>query len=216
MDRRTFLATTAALTVSSSGAAPPERIIDTHTHFYDTTRPQGVPWPPKTEKILYRPVLPAGLEDDRLQLPVVGRERVPLAHHLRRAAGPLRQPQGKPPELALEPRPCVVVGPVRFAPLERTARPSTRAATPPTSSRPLPSTASPPHRSIARQTSSCSAGSRRRQTARKATTRVCDNASKARPRGVEDPKHAGKLYAREPGDPAAARASSERAGRRRR
>jgi L-fucono-1,5-lactonase len=57
MDRRTFLAT-AALTASSSEAAPPERIIDTHTHFYDTTRPQGVPWPPKIEKILYRPVLP--------------------------------------------------------------------------------------------------------------------------------------------------------------
>ena len=58
MTRRRFLATTAALVASSSGAAPPERIIDTHTHFYDPTRRQGVPWPPKTEKVLYRPVLP--------------------------------------------------------------------------------------------------------------------------------------------------------------
>ncbi len=33
-------------------------IIDTHTHFYDPTRPQGVPWPPKDNKLLYRTVLP--------------------------------------------------------------------------------------------------------------------------------------------------------------
>ncbi len=33
-------------------------IIDTHTHFYDPTRPQGVPWPSPKEKALYRPVLP--------------------------------------------------------------------------------------------------------------------------------------------------------------
>lgn len=32
--------------------------IDTHTHFYDPTRPQGVPWPPADNKLLYRPVLP--------------------------------------------------------------------------------------------------------------------------------------------------------------
>ncbi|MEZ4621050.1 MAG: amidohydrolase family protein [Caldilineaceae bacterium] len=33
-------------------------IIDTHTHFYDPTRPQGVPWPPSENKLLYRTVLP--------------------------------------------------------------------------------------------------------------------------------------------------------------
>ena len=33
-------------------------ILDTHTHFYDPTRPQGVPWPGKNDKRLYRPVLP--------------------------------------------------------------------------------------------------------------------------------------------------------------
>ncbi len=32
--------------------------IDTHVHFYDPTRPQGVPWPPKNLEILYRPHLP--------------------------------------------------------------------------------------------------------------------------------------------------------------
>ncbi len=33
-------------------------IIDTHTHFYDPTRPQGIPWPPKDNALLYRQVLP--------------------------------------------------------------------------------------------------------------------------------------------------------------
>jgi L-fuconolactonase len=33
-------------------------IIDTHTHFYDPTRPQGVPWPPANNALLYRTVLP--------------------------------------------------------------------------------------------------------------------------------------------------------------
>lgn len=35
-----------------------EAIIDTHTHFYDPARPQGVPWPSKNDKVLYRTVLP--------------------------------------------------------------------------------------------------------------------------------------------------------------
>jgi len=33
-------------------------VIDTHTHFFDPTRPEGVPWPGKGGD-LYRPVLPA-------------------------------------------------------------------------------------------------------------------------------------------------------------
>lgn len=33
-------------------------IIDTHTHFYDPTRPEGVPWPGPAEDWLYRTVLP--------------------------------------------------------------------------------------------------------------------------------------------------------------
>jgi predicted TIM-barrel fold metal-dependent hydrolase len=37
-------------------AAPP--IVDTHTHFFDPTRPEGVPWPSKQSE-LYRKVLPA-------------------------------------------------------------------------------------------------------------------------------------------------------------
>ncbi len=33
-------------------------IIDTHTHFYDPTRPAGVPWPDPNDDVLYRPVYP--------------------------------------------------------------------------------------------------------------------------------------------------------------
>ncbi|MDZ4287179.1 MAG: amidohydrolase family protein [Prosthecobacter sp.] len=39
-------------------AQPATRVIDTHTHFYDPTRSQGVPWPAKGSK-LYRKVMPA-------------------------------------------------------------------------------------------------------------------------------------------------------------
>ncbi len=58
MNRRAFLATTAALAVPPIEAAVPHPVIDTHAHFYDPSRPQGVPWPPKGDKILYRTVLP--------------------------------------------------------------------------------------------------------------------------------------------------------------
>ena len=34
------------------------RVLDTHTHFYDPARPQGVPWPRADEALLYRTVLP--------------------------------------------------------------------------------------------------------------------------------------------------------------
>ncbi|MDP1797506.1 MAG: amidohydrolase family protein [Planctomycetaceae bacterium] len=41
------------------GQAARPGIVDTHTHFYDPTRPEGVPWPSPDDKFLYRPVLPA-------------------------------------------------------------------------------------------------------------------------------------------------------------
>jgi L-fuconolactonase len=61
MNRRRFLQTAAATATARatvSAAPPASRIIDTHTHFYDPTRPQGVPWPAKGSK-LHRTVLPA-------------------------------------------------------------------------------------------------------------------------------------------------------------
>ncbi|HCN30804.1 MAG TPA: amidohydrolase [Verrucomicrobiales bacterium] len=61
MNRRRLLQATAAaaLLPSTQRAAPAAtRVIDTHTHFYDPARPQGVPWPPKNSP-LHRTVLPA-------------------------------------------------------------------------------------------------------------------------------------------------------------
>ena len=48
----------AALAAPAPSASPALTIIDTHVHFYDPSRPQGVPWPPKDDKVLYRTVLP--------------------------------------------------------------------------------------------------------------------------------------------------------------
>ncbi len=62
MNRRHFLKATAslpaALTLPAPAAPVASRIIDTHTHFYDPTRPQGVPWPNQGTP-LYRKVMPA-------------------------------------------------------------------------------------------------------------------------------------------------------------
>lgn len=49
----------AAMRVESSAAdAKKYPIVDTHTHFYDPTRPEGVPWPGKDDAALYRTILP--------------------------------------------------------------------------------------------------------------------------------------------------------------
>ncbi len=56
MRRREFVALAAGTAKAGLG------IIDTHTHFYDPGRPQGVPWPPKSQAVLYRTVLPAEYE----------------------------------------------------------------------------------------------------------------------------------------------------------
>ena len=38
--------------------ALPAVVIDSHTHFYDPSRPEGVPWPAPDDTILHRTVLP--------------------------------------------------------------------------------------------------------------------------------------------------------------
>ncbi|MDA3924171.1 MAG: amidohydrolase family protein [Kiritimatiellae bacterium] len=64
ISRRTFLHTsaTAAATVvggcMTASPVAPASIIDTHVHFYDPSRPKGVPWPPAKDALLYRTVLP--------------------------------------------------------------------------------------------------------------------------------------------------------------
>jgi predicted TIM-barrel fold metal-dependent hydrolase len=52
------LATGAVLAGCATLPSAPAGIIDTHTHFYDPTRPQGVPWPPKNDALLHRSVYP--------------------------------------------------------------------------------------------------------------------------------------------------------------
>lgn len=70
MKRREFINCAAAATLAAphlnvlaatnvaNNASTPSRIVDTHTHFYDPTRPEGVPWPAKNTP-LYRKVMPA-------------------------------------------------------------------------------------------------------------------------------------------------------------
>ncbi|SKA75552.1 Predicted metal-dependent hydrolase, TIM-barrel fold [Prosthecobacter debontii] len=63
MNRRQWIqsAFAGSLSIATSNslgqAIKPSRVIDTHTHFYDPRRPQGVPWP-KENTPLYRTVLP--------------------------------------------------------------------------------------------------------------------------------------------------------------
>lgn len=85
MLRRNFLggALAASLAINGSSRArsfgeslvdsPPEtlEIIDCHTHFYDPSRPEGVPWPGKGTP-LYRTVLPQHLRAVKQYRPVTG------------------------------------------------------------------------------------------------------------------------------------------------
>jgi predicted TIM-barrel fold metal-dependent hydrolase len=56
VNRRTFLAAAGATVTAAAATDMP--IIDTHIHLFDTTRPQGVPWPAKDNAVLYKPALP--------------------------------------------------------------------------------------------------------------------------------------------------------------
>jgi L-fuconolactonase len=61
--RREFVGASAAIAaaLAAPSIAAPQHdgdIIDCHTHFYDPGRPQGVPWPNKSDRTLYRPVYP--------------------------------------------------------------------------------------------------------------------------------------------------------------
>jgi len=73
MDRRTFLFTAAGIAgLSAAPAATPIPIIDTHIHLFDPTRPQGVPWPEKSDAILYKPALPERYRQVTKGLGIVG------------------------------------------------------------------------------------------------------------------------------------------------
>jgi L-fuconolactonase len=80
--RRMLQATSAALgalalaplgevRAQGAGAEAPVPIIDSHIHLFDPTRPEGVPWPPKGDKI-YGPKLPSTYMALATPLGVVG------------------------------------------------------------------------------------------------------------------------------------------------
>jgi L-fuconolactonase len=48
------------------------RIVDAHIHLYDPRRSGGVPWPEKTDTVLYRPALPSRYRKIAVPLGVVG------------------------------------------------------------------------------------------------------------------------------------------------
>jgi L-fuconolactonase len=73
MNRRTFVRLAAALLPFDGDAELSSiPIIDTHIHLFDPTRPQGVPWPPKDDPVLYKPALPARFRSIAEPLGVVG------------------------------------------------------------------------------------------------------------------------------------------------
>ena len=55
MNRRTFIGAAAGLSLAHAAPMP---MVDTHIHLFDPTRPQGVPWPPKDNTVLYHTALP--------------------------------------------------------------------------------------------------------------------------------------------------------------
>lgn len=71
--RRTFLAGMAGIAAQSLNAQPaPIPIIDTHIHLFDTSRPQGVPYPDKNNATLYKPAFPDRYRKIAQPLGVVG------------------------------------------------------------------------------------------------------------------------------------------------
>ncbi len=79
MTRREFILSTAAATALGPRfpAYASEKIasipaIDTHTHFYDPTRPEGVPWPPKDNPLLHIPRYPKDFRAEASPHNVVG------------------------------------------------------------------------------------------------------------------------------------------------
>ncbi|TSA29035.1 MAG: amidohydrolase [Verrucomicrobiaceae bacterium] len=81
MTRRKFLRT-GALAAGALAACPElnadeaqstaNPVIDTHIHLYDPARPEGIPWPPKDDAVLYSSHLPADFEALTGKLGVMG------------------------------------------------------------------------------------------------------------------------------------------------
>jgi L-fuconolactonase len=72
MNRRDFLRQSTAFAALPIITPAPIQAIDTHTHFYDPTRPQGVPWPNTSETLLYKPHYPKDFVALTTPLGIVG------------------------------------------------------------------------------------------------------------------------------------------------
>jgi L-fuconolactonase len=81
MNRRHFLQTGLTAGILGATACATNRrtigesrlqVVDCHTHFYDPSRPEGVPWPSKSDEFLYRTILPASYRSERTPQPVAG------------------------------------------------------------------------------------------------------------------------------------------------
>ena len=73
LGRREFVAGMAGIASQNLHAQPaPIPIIDAHIHLFDTTRPQGVPYPDKNNATLYQPALPERYRKIAQPLGVVG------------------------------------------------------------------------------------------------------------------------------------------------
>ncbi|HZM06680.1 MAG TPA: amidohydrolase family protein [Candidatus Saccharimonadales bacterium] len=59
-------------TARATTSTGPLTVIDAHAHFYDPTRPQGVSWPPRDDKFLYRSRLPSDYRALPVPRPVTG------------------------------------------------------------------------------------------------------------------------------------------------
>jgi predicted TIM-barrel fold metal-dependent hydrolase len=62
----------ACLGASTAHTEPAIPVIDSHIHLFDTRRPQGVPWPPKDNAVLFKPALPARYQKIAQPFNVVG------------------------------------------------------------------------------------------------------------------------------------------------
>ena len=67
--KRAFAADVPAPVATPADAIP---VIDSHIHLYDPSRPQGVPWPDKGNKILYQTSLPGRYRPIARPLGIVG------------------------------------------------------------------------------------------------------------------------------------------------
>ena len=72
VDRRTFLGIAGGVAAANMSAEATIPIIDTHIHLFDPRRPQGVPWPEKSNTVLYQPALPERYRKIAVPLGIVG------------------------------------------------------------------------------------------------------------------------------------------------